>query len=47
MFHMQERQLLLTSLYKKKTVHKAVMRFSCSYFFQKLDFNISCKLSPP
>ena len=35
MFHMQERQLLLSSLFKKP-VHNAVRRFSC--FFLNFDF---------
>ena len=31
MFHVQERQLSLSSLFKKKLVHNAVRRFSCYY----------------
>ena len=40
MFHMQERQLLLSSLFKKP-VHNAVRRFSCytsiCYEFQEIE----------
>ena len=32
MFHMQERQLLLSSSFKKKTYNNAVRRFSCFIF---------------
>ena len=34
MFHMQERQLLLSSLFKKP-VHNAVRRFSCFYLLKE------------
>ena len=33
MFHMQERQLLLSPLFKKP-VHNAIRRFSCYQFFR-------------
>ena len=45
MFHMQERQLLLSSLFKKP-VHNAVRHFSCCNFSLKIGFDTSCKLSP-
>ena len=32
MFHMQERQLLLSYLFNKKSIHNAVRRFSCYSF---------------
>ena len=44
MFHMQKRQLLLSSLFKKP-VHNAIRHFSCSYFFsrkQALIFYANC-----
>ena len=42
MFHMQKRQLLLSSLFKKKNVHNAVRHFSC--FSEKIRLDISCEL---
>ena len=35
MFHVQERQLSLSSLFFLKNVHYAVRVFYCSYFYRK------------
>ena len=42
MFHMQERQLLLSPLFKK-SVHNAIRHFSCFSFLQNISKTIKAR----
>ena len=46
MFHMPERQLSLSSLFKKKTVHNAIRHFSCFYVDLYDNYQLYMDLAP-